>query len=116
MRMIFNSYFFIPNLEIFWCCQCHLVAQDGSTEKEHLHALQYQKCTHMAIKKRMQRAGLKFHSKTTFKPIICADYAVAVLGYLVNLTYITVDPFTIQMCYILVSRHRIMDVVTGEVR
>ena len=87
----------------------------------------------MALKKRMQRAGLKFHSKTTFKPIICADHAVAVLGYiccedgerqkeelemgyLVNLIHITVDPFTIQTCYILVSRHRIMDVVTGEVR
>ena len=38
------------------------------------------------------------------------------MGYLVNLIHITVDPFTIQTCYILVSRHRIMDVVTGEVR
>ena len=30
----------------------------------------------------MQRAGLRFHSKTKFKPIICADYAVGVLGYI----------------------------------
>ena len=65
--------------------------------------------------------------------MICADHAVAVLGYiccedgqrqkrragdgyLVNLIHITVDPFTIQTRYILVSRRRIMDVLTGEVR
>ena len=48
--------FSIPNLEIFWCCRCHLVAKDGSTAHEHLHALvQYQKGTHLALKKRMQR-------------------------------------------------------------
>ena len=75
--------FSISNLLVFSCCRCHLVEQDGSTANEHLHALvQYQKGTHMALKKRMQRAGLKFHSKTTFKPIICADHAVAVLGYI----------------------------------
>ena len=35
--------FSIPNLKIFWCCRCHLVAKDGSTAHEHLHALvQYQ--------------------------------------------------------------------------
>ena len=35
--------FTIPNLKIFWCCRCHLVAKDGSTAHEHVHALvQYQ--------------------------------------------------------------------------
>ena len=75
--------FSIPNLEIFWCCRCHLVAKDGSTAHEHLHALvQYQKGTHLALKKRMQRAKQRFHSKTTFKPIICPDHAVGVLRYI----------------------------------
>ena len=47
--------FSIPNLNIFWCCRCHLVAKDGSTAHEHLHALvQYQKGTHVAFKERMQ--------------------------------------------------------------
>ena len=75
--------FSIPNLDIFWCCRCHLVAKDGSTAHEHLHALvQYQKGTHRALKKRMQRAKQRFHSKTTFKPIACPDHAVGVLRYI----------------------------------
>ena len=75
--------FAIPNLKIFWCCRCHLVAEDGSTAHEHLHALvQYQKGTHLAFKKRMQRAKQRFHSKTTFKPIRCPDHAVGVLRYI----------------------------------
>ena len=75
--------FSIPNLEIFWCCRCHLVAKDGSTAHEHLHALvQYQKGTHKALKKRMQRSKQRFHSKTTFKPIICPEHAVGVLRYI----------------------------------
>ena len=75
--------FSIPNLEIFWCCRCHLVAKDGSTAHEHLHALvQYQKGTHLALKKRMQRTKQRFHSKTTFRPIICPDHAVGVLRYI----------------------------------
>ena len=69
--------FSIPNLDIFWCCRCHLVAKDGSTAHEHLHALvQYKKGTHLALKKRMQRTKQRFHSKTTFKPIFCPDHAV----------------------------------------
>ena len=57
--------FSIPNLEIFWCCQCHLVAKDGSTAHEHLHALvPYQKGTHKALKKRMQRAKLTRSQRT----------------------------------------------------
>ena len=76
-------FFSIPNLDIFWCCRCHLVAKDGSTAHEHLHALvQYKKGTHRALKKRMQRAKQRFHPKTTFKPIICADHAVGVLRYI----------------------------------
>ena len=75
--------FSIPNLDIFWCCRCHLVAKDGSTAHEHLHALvQYQKGTHLALKKRMQRAKQRFHPKTTFKPIFCPDHAVGVLRYI----------------------------------
>ena len=75
--------FSIPNLDIFWCCRCHLVAKDGSTAHEHLHALvQYQKGTHLALKKRMQRAKQRFHSKTTFKQIFCPDHAVGVLRYI----------------------------------
>ena len=75
--------FSIPNLKIFWCCRCHLVAEDKTTAHEHLHALvQYQKGTHLALKKRMQRAKQRFHSKTTFKPIMCPDHAVGVLRYI----------------------------------
>ena len=75
--------FSIPNLDIFWCCRCHLVAKDGSTAHEHLHALvQYRKGTHLALKKRMQRAKQRFHFKTTFKKILCADHAVGVLRYI----------------------------------
>merc|ERR1712030_125226 len=73
----------IPNLKIFWCCRCHLVAKDGSTAHEHVHALvQYQKGTHVAFKKRLQRAKQRFHSKTTFKKILCVDHAVGVLRYI----------------------------------
>ena len=75
--------FIIPNLKIFWCCRCHLVARDGSTAHEHLHALvQYQIGTHQAYKKRMQRSKIRFASKTTFKPILCPDHAVGVLRYI----------------------------------
>ena len=46
--------FTIPNIKIFWCCRCHLVADDKSTAHEHLHALvQYDKGhTHRAFEKR----------------------------------------------------------------
>ena len=75
--------FSIPNLNIFWCCRCHLVAEDGSTAHEHLHALvQYQKGTHVGYKKKLQQAKTRFHSKTTFKPILCPDHAVGVLRYI----------------------------------
>ena len=75
--------FAIPNLKIFWCCRSHLVAEDGSTAHEHLHALvQYQKGTHQAFKKRMQRAKQRFHSKTTFRKVLCPDHAVGVLRYI----------------------------------
>ena len=59
------------------------MAKDGSTAHEHLHALvQYQKGPHLAFKKRMQRAKQRFHYKTTFKKIHCADHAVGVLRYI----------------------------------
>ena len=75
--------FSIPNLNIFWCCRCHLVAKDESTAHEHLHALvQYQKGTHVALKKKMQRVKQRFDPKTTFKLIKCADHAVGVLRYI----------------------------------
>ena len=76
--------FSIPNLEIFWSCRCHIVGEDGSTAHEHLHALvQYRKGSHAAFKKKMQRGGKqRFHSKTTFKKILCADHAVGVLRYI----------------------------------
>ena len=76
--------FTIPNLKIFWCCRCHLVAKDGSTAHEHLHALvQYQnKKTHEAFKHRLRRAGQRLHKKTTFKKILCPDHAVGVLRYI----------------------------------
>ena len=75
--------FLISNLLIFSFCRCHLVVQDGSTANEHLHALvQYQKGTYLALNKRMQRAGLRFQSKTKFKQIIFPDHAVGVMGYI----------------------------------
>ena len=65
----------IQNLKIFWCCRCHLVAKDGSTAHDHVHALvQYQKGTHLAFKKRMQRVKQRFHYKTTFnKNTLCGS-------------------------------------------
>ena len=76
--------FTIPNLKIFWCCRCHLVADDKSTAHEHLHALvQYDKGhTHQAYKKRLQRSKQRLHPKTTFKKILCSDHAVGVLRYI----------------------------------
>jgi hypothetical protein len=76
--------FTIPNLKIFWCCRCHLVADDNSTAHEHLHALvQYDKShSHQAFKKRLQRSKQRLHPKTTFKKIMCADHAVGVLRYI----------------------------------
>ena len=79
-----QTLFTIPNLKIFWCCRCHLVADDKSTAHEHLHALvQYDKGhTHQAFKKRLQRADQRLHPKTTFKKIFCPDHAVGVLRYI----------------------------------
>ena len=75
--------FSIPNLNIFWCCRCHIVGKDASTAHEHLHALvQYKKGTHRALKDRMQRVKQRFHPKTTFKRILCPDHAVGVLRYI----------------------------------
>ena len=75
--------FTIPNLSIFWCCRCHLVADDGSTAHEHLHALvQYDGATHNAFKQRLKRAGTRLHAKTTFKKIICPDHMVGTLRYI----------------------------------
>ena len=79
-----NLLFNIPNLEIFWGCRCHIVGEDGSTAHEHFHALvQYRKGTHVAFKKKLQRAKKQqFHSNTTFKKILCPDHAVGVLRYI----------------------------------
>ena len=79
-----NLLFTIPNLKIFWCCRCHIVGEDGLETHEHFHALvQYKKGTHNAFKKKMQRAKKqRFHNKTTFKKILCADHAVGTLRYI----------------------------------
>ena len=79
-----ETLFTIPNLKVFWCCRCHLVADDKSTSHEHLHALvQYNKRhTHRAFKKRLQRSNQRLHPKTTFKKILCPDHAVGVLRYI----------------------------------
>ena len=72
-----QTIFTIPKFKIFWCFRCHLVADDGSTAHEHLHALvQYKEGA-----KRFRRAGHRFNSKTTFKQIICPDHAIEVLRY-----------------------------------
>jgi len=79
-----ETLFNIPNMKIFWCCRCHVVADDKSTSHEHVHALvQYQnKKSHRAFKKRLQRSDQRLHSKTTFKKILCPDHAVGVLRYI----------------------------------
>lgn len=74
----------IPNFKIFWCCRCHLVADDDSTGHEHWHALvQFEEGhTLVAYKKRLQRAKMRLNSKTTFKRILCPDHAVEVLRHI----------------------------------
>ena len=74
----------IPNFKIFWCCRCHLVADDGSTGHEHWHALVQFEGGHtlLGYKKRLQRAKQQLHRKTTFKRILCADHVVGVLRYI----------------------------------
>ena len=43
----FVKFFTIPHMKIFWVCRCHHVADDGSSAREHLHALvQYEHATH----------------------------------------------------------------------
>ena len=44
--------FTIPNIKIFWCCRCHLVAKDGSTAHEHVHALDNTKRGHILLLRR----------------------------------------------------------------
>ena len=79
-----NLLFTIPNLEIFWGCRCHIEGEDGSTTHEHFHALvRYKKGKHTSYKRKMKRAKKQgFHSKTTFKKVLCADHAVGVLRYI----------------------------------
>jgi hypothetical protein len=73
----------IPNFKIFWCCRCHVVEDDESTGHEHWHALvQFEGDSLVSYKKRLQRAKLRLHPKTTFKRIICPDHAVGVLRYI----------------------------------
>ena len=74
----------IPNLEVFWCCRCHLVADDGSTGHEHWHGLvQFEKGhTLAAYKLRLKRAKVRLHPKNTFKKVLCPDHAVGVLRYI----------------------------------
>ena len=75
----------IPNIKVIWCCRCHLVADDGSTDHEHWHALiQFKKGhTLVAYKKRLQRAKLRLRSrKTVFKRVLCPDQAIGILRYI----------------------------------
>lgn len=80
----FNLLICAPNLKWYSICRCHLVADDGSTAHEHLHALIHfsNKTTALAFKKKLQRAGKRLNSKTTFKKIICLDHAIGVLRYI----------------------------------
>lgn len=73
-----------PYLKWYSICRCHLVADDGSTAHEHLHALIHFEngASVLSYKKKLQRTGKRFHSKTTFKKIICLDHAVGVLRYI----------------------------------
>ena len=74
----------VPNIKWYAICRCHLVADDGSTAHEHMHALIHfvNDSTHLGLKKKLQRAGKRLTSKTTFKKIICLDHAVGVLRYI----------------------------------
>ena len=74
----------VPNIKWYAICRCHLVADDESTAHEHMHALIHfvNGSTHLSLKKKLQRAGKRLASKTTFKKIICLDHAVGVLRYI----------------------------------
>ena len=74
----------IPNIKWYAICRCHLVTDDGSTAHEHMHALIHfvNGSTHLGLKKKLQRAGKRLSSKTTFRKIICLDHAVGVLRYI----------------------------------
>ncbi|CAH1109915.1 unnamed protein product [Psylliodes chrysocephalus] len=80
----FNLLAFAPNIKWYSICRCHLIADDGSTVHEHLHALIHftNGSTMLAYKKKLQRTGTRLHSKTTFRKIICFDHAVGVLRYI----------------------------------
>jgi len=73
-----------PNIKWYSLCRCHLVADDGSTAHEHMHALIHflNGATVTAFKKRLERLDKRLHSKTTFRKIICLDHAVGVLRYI----------------------------------
>ena len=66
----------IPHFKIFWCCRCHLVAADGSTEDEHWHALVQFEDDH-SLTTLMAKVSLR--PRTTFKKILCPDQALGVL-------------------------------------
>ena len=79
-----GTLFKIPDLKIFWLCRCHHVADNESTSHEHHHALvQYENGQkHYNFKRRLQRAGTRLDSKTTFKKILCPDHMIGTLRYI----------------------------------
>ncbi|CAH1114357.1 unnamed protein product [Psylliodes chrysocephalus] len=80
----FNLLACAPNIKWYFICRCHLIADDGSTAHEHLHALIHftNGFTMLAYKKKLQRTGTRLHSKTTFKKIIYLEHAVGLLRYI----------------------------------
>lgn len=74
----------VSQIKWYTICRCHLVADDGSTAHEHMHALVHFKdgLTLLAYRKRLQRIKERLNIKTTFRKIFCLDHAVGVLRYI----------------------------------
>jgi hypothetical protein len=74
----------LENLKLYSFCRCHLEEEDGSSNKEHMHALVkfVGHPTLQEFRKALGKTGEKLQRSTIFRKIICLDHAVGVLHYL----------------------------------
>jgi hypothetical protein len=77
----FNFIFSCKDFKFYSLCRCHLVADDGSSTHQHVHAVVSSRVSLGTWKQRLSRRNIKLQ-KSIFKRILCADHLAGVLRYL----------------------------------
>lgn len=74
----------LENLKWYSFCRCHIEGEDGSTSREHIHALVRFKGrpTLMEFRKALQKTPDRLQRSTIFRKVMCLDHAVGVLHYM----------------------------------